>query len=158
MPHRCCSDIRLQTPIYLLHQPTWNLQMNDSNLVGLATTELQLLQSVIARQDEFKEKTKTLAVALFLAISIGFFSGQVTISPLQYIAGSIGVCLTFMILEGAYGVTEIYAENRVKEVEAFLREEPGSNYSGPNISSSLLRAGSFIPLWNSVKRWRTSFL
>ncbi len=124
----------------------------------LATTELQLLQSIIARQDELKEKAKTLAVALFSAISVGFFSGQVTMSPLQYFISSLGVCVMFMILEGTYGVTEINAENCVKEIEAFLGGDPGSSYAGPNISGSLLRAGSFTSLRDSMWRWRTLFL
>jgi hypothetical protein len=133
--------------------------MSQLSKEDIAIKELEILQAVIARQDEFKEKAKTLAVALFSAISVGFFSGQITLSPLQYFLASFGVCFTFMILEGAYGTTEINAEKRVRRIEQYLRSTPSDpDFQTPDIADSLLAEGTFKSLLQSMVRWRTLFL
>ena len=119
--------------------------------------ELKMLQEVIARQDGFKDKTKNLAVTLFTAVSVGYLSGQVTLSSWQYLFACMGICLVFVVLEGVYGATEINAESRVREIESFLRSET-TKYTGPAILNSLVRSESLGLMFLGVRRWRTLLL
>ncbi len=124
----------------------------------LALAELKMLQDVIARQDGFKDKTKAVAVTLFSALSVGYFSGQITLSWWQYFLTSAWICVAFVALEGLYGATEIKAESRVKKVEAFLRKERDTTYGGPAMLTTLVQPGSFGNMLESILRWRTRFL
>ena len=132
---------------------------NSDRTHAAALKELEILQAVIARQDQFKEKTKALAVTLLTALTVGYLSGQVTLNSFAYGAASIAVCIVFMAMEGIYGMTEIHAEERVDSVEDYLRT-PNNNpsFTTPRIKDSLIRNGNEISAFKmSIMRWRTFY-
>lgn len=122
----------------------------------VALKELEILQVVIARQDQFKEKTKALAVTLLTALTVGHLSGQITLSGFAYGAASIVVCMVFMAMEGIYGMTEIHAERRVDVIENYLRDpEHNNGFTTPHIKHSLICDETLSAFKTSIERPRT---
>ena len=120
----------------------------------LAVEELKLLQAIIARQDEFKARTKQWAVTVVAAMITARLTEQVKLSG-ALLAFVVGVTsLLFMFIEGLFGTAESLAEDRVRVVEAVLRNGGASSYDGPRICESLL--GRITPqrMWKSVSYLR----
>ncbi len=104
----------------------------------LAVEELKLLQAIIARQDEFKARTKQWAVTVVAAMITARLTGQVKLSD-WFLAFIVGVTsLLFMFIEGIFGSAESLAEDRVRVVEEALRKEGAPSYDGPLICNSLI--------------------
>jgi hypothetical protein len=108
----------------------------DKDLMALE--EAKLLQTIIARQDEFRARTKQWAVTLVGAILAASFTGQFhgnvwSLWPITIILSSL-----FMFIEAIFGSTESLAEDRVQKVEeALQRGAEASGYDGPRICDSM---------------------
>lgn len=124
----------------------------------LAIEELRQLQLIIGRQDELKARTKSIAVAMFSALTVGFVSKHpLGIGSWEYLALSILIALLFLGVESVYGATEIEAENRVSKIESFLRGDE-MEYDGPMISASLVVEYTFDQFKVAAARQRTYYL
>jgi hypothetical protein len=120
----------------------------------LAVEELKLLQAIIARQDEFKARTKQWAVTVVAAMITARLTGQVKLSDCL-LAVVVGVTsLLFMFIEGIFGTAESLAEDRVRVVEEALRNGAVSSYNGPMICDSLLGRITFQRIRKSISYLR----
>ncbi len=127
----------------------------------IALKELELLQAIIARQDDFKERTKAIVVAIISALTAAMYSEDVGLPPKAFLVMALSVAVLFAVLESVYGITEINAETRVKKIEKFLRGESEDSFTTPRVCDSLITPTnafskeSWMLLWSSFKRWRT---
>jgi hypothetical protein len=103
----------------------------------IALEELKMLQAIIARQDEFKMKTKSWAVTVLAAITTLYLTGRPPLKDLHFVVLSVLIVFAFLLVEGIYGATEALAENRVRKVEDVLRTSDPQSYDGPMIFDSL---------------------
>lgn len=127
----------------------------------IALKELELLQAIIARQDDFKERTKAIVVAIISALTAAMYSEDVGLPPKAFLVMALSVAGLFAVLESVYGITEINAETRVKKIEKFLRDKSEDSFTTPCVCDSLITPTnafskeSWLLLWSSFMRWRT---
>ncbi|MEL6715815.1 MAG: hypothetical protein AAFP86_18685 [Planctomycetota bacterium] len=138
----------------LAQDETMPLQPATMSDDALAFEELKLLQAIIARQDDYKGRTKAIAITLFSASTGLYANGTLVTTAGSYFILAATILLLFGVLESFYGATEIKAENRAKQVEEWLRERKGA-YDGPRIAESMLASSTPSSIVSSFMRWRT---
>jgi uncharacterized membrane protein len=114
----------------------------------IAVEELKFLQAIIARQDEFKARTKNWAVTVVAALTTVYLSGQAPLGRFQFLVIVGALSLAFMVIEALFGSAESHAEDRVRVVEHALREPGAPKYDGPMICDSMLQT---ITAWRLGK-------
>ena len=111
------------------------MEMNNDELI---LEEIKLLQTVIARQDEFQFRIKALAITVFSGLTIALFTFKAALSGADYVTITVVLSASFWMIGGIYGGDETRAVSRVAELEIILSDpKKVASYPGPSISGSL---------------------
>ncbi|MEL6431271.1 MAG: hypothetical protein AAFR54_19010, partial [Planctomycetota bacterium] len=127
-----------------------------------AFEEIKLLQAIIARQDDFKARTKAAAVTFFAALTALYARGDLGEARTPYALITLSAIVLFAFLETSYGGTMIKAESRVSKIEKRLRKKRSSDrktsrYEGPRIGRTMGEVITWGNRWRAFKRPRTAW-
>ncbi len=118
--------------------------------------ELEIAQTLIARQESNRHQFRNWYVGILTALLIAFASKEITIEKNQFLILSGIITLIFYILEFGFGASEGRIINRSNELEEILRTN--GEYDGPKIGLSLRPIGKrYLPKRSDIKFVRMTF-
>ncbi|MDT7827168.1 hypothetical protein RQM65_00645 [Pricia sp. S334] len=103
----------------------------------MATKEIEILNTAIARQEEIGLKIRGWCITLFSAITVAYLSdGFIDLSVGNYLIIVLISTFLFYLIESSHRLSEARAIKRSSSVEQIIRTDV-MTYDGPLISQSL---------------------
>jgi len=117
-----------------------------------ARLELELLHQLIARQEELRQKVRSLIVSLAAALFAAWLSDSFALDDSDFVVLLSGTSVLGWVSEAVYNMAEQRAIDRFRTVESQMRGD--APYDGPAIGISLeLGVDSFAHSLIYVRIW-----
>lgn len=110
--------------------------------IEMATLELQLLQDVVGRQEDYRLRVRGWNLALIAALLVARSSDELTLGRWTFAILAMGIVASGWVLEAWHNLAEYATIRRARKVEHFLQSPDARQYDGPLIGGSLLGSGS----------------
>lgn len=121
--------------------------------------ELEIMQGIIARQEEMRMQCRNWYITIVTALTVAFFSKEVSLGQRHYLLITLVLAASFLWLEVIHRVAEQRAMDRGLLIEQALRKEVV--YNGPSIGESFKDAstkGEQLKALNNIRLYATYLL